>query len=157
MARRSLKHRVARAVRASRPGVAERGSGLTRGPNEQQRESFTTGAVSANGRGLTGGWGLINGTGMVQEAEHHVKIGRFNGSGRTKSTALASSDGMTNGSGLTECSGMAADSGMTNGSGLTQGNGMTNGNGLVKPPTGPLPPRDVPTRRRGIVRHLLGL
>ncbi len=157
VARPSLKHRVARAVRASRPGVAERGSGLTRGPNERQRESFTTCTMSVNGRGLTGGWGLINGTGMVQEAEHHVKIGRFNGSGRTKSAALASRDGMTNGSGLTECSGMAADAGMTNGSGLTQGTGMTNGNGLVTPPTGPLPPRDVPTRRRGIVRHLLGL
>ncbi len=152
-----LKRRVVRAVRAPRPGVAERGSGLTRGPREQHRESFTTGVMSVNGRGLTGGWGLINGTGMVQEAEHHVNIGRFNGSGRTKSAALASRDGMTNGSGLTEGSSMAADAGMTNGSGLTQGTGMTNGNGLVKPPTGPLPPRDVPTRRRGIVRHLLGL
>ncbi len=119
--------------------MADRGSGLTRGPREQQRESFTTGMMSVNGRGLTGGWGLINGTGMVREAEHHVKIGRFNGSGRTKSAALASRDGMTNGSGL------------------TQGSGMTNGNGLVRPPTGPLPPRDVPTRRRGIVRHLLGI
>jgi hypothetical protein len=156
VANSSLKHRVVRAISAPNPGVAEKGSGLTKGPNEQ-RESFTTGTMSVNGRGLTGGWGMINGTGMVQEAEHHVKIGRFNGAGRTKCTSLASRDGMTNGSGLTECSGMAADAGMTNGSGLTEGTGLTNGNGLVKPPTGPLPPRDVPTRRRGIVRHLLGI
>ncbi len=56
-----------------------------------------------------------------------------------------------------EFTALASRDGMTNGSGLTRGAGMTNGNGLVRPPTGPLPPRDVPTRRRGIVRHLLGL
>jgi len=157
VARPSLKHRVRRAVRATNPGVHERGSGLTRGPREQPRQSLTTGDVSTNGRGLTGGWGLINGTGMVREAEHHVRIGRFNGSGRTRSAVMASRDGLTNGNGLTEGSGMAADAGMTNGSGLTHGTGMTNGNGLVEPPTGPLPPRDVPTRRHGTIRHLLGI
>ncbi len=157
VARPSLKHRVRRAVIATNPGVNERGPGFTRGPREQPRQSLTTGVVSVNGRGLTGGWGLINGTGMVREAVHHVRIGRFNGSGRTRSAAMASRDGMTNGSGLTEGSGMATDAGMTNGSGLTHGTGMTNGNGLVKPPTGTLPPRDVPTRRHGTIRNLLGI
>jgi hypothetical protein len=150
-----LKHRVVRAVRARRSGVAKRGSGLTRGPKDHERTSFTSGNLTVNGRGLTGGWGMINGTGMTREPEHHVSQGRFNGSGVTSSAALASRDGMTNGSGLTE-GGMAAGGGMTNGSGLTQGRGMTNGNGLVNPPSGELPPLEMPERRRGVLRRFMG-
>ncbi len=151
-----LRHRVVRAVLAHGPGVAKRGSGLTRGPKDHERTSLTSGNLTVNGRGLTGGWGMINGTGMTREPEHHVSRGRFNGSGVTSSSALASRDGMTNGSGLTEGSGMAAGASMTNGSGLTQGQGMTNGNGLVRPPSDELPPLEMPEGRRGVLRRFMG-
>jgi hypothetical protein len=151
------KMRVVIARGAPPDGVASRGSGLTRGPKRAGRASLTTGSVDRNGRGLTSGWGMINGTGMVKEADFHRSAGRFNGSCVTyRHAALGSRDGMTNGSGLTEA-GLADDAGLTNGCGLTHGEGMTNGCGLVKPidPAVPVPaPR--PARRRGL-RALVGI
>ena len=146
------KLRVVKAAGAAGPEVASRGSGLTTGPLDHERESFTTGRPMANGRGLTSGWGMINGTGMVRESEFHYSVGRFNGSGVTKASSMASRDGMTNGSGLTK-GGMAADGGMTNGSGLTKGEGMTNGCGLVRPMDPTLPPVEPPRRRRASRRR----
>ena len=152
------KMRVVIAAGAPDDRVASRGSGLTQGPKEQVRESFTTGKTTRNGRGLTSGWGMMNGTGMVREAEFHYSVGRFNGSGVTRSSALGTRDGMTNGSGLTEAGGLADDAGMTNGCGLTHGEGMTNGCGLVKEidlaATVPVPGPAV--RRKGL-RGILGI
>lgn len=145
------KMRVVVATGAPDDRVASKGSGLTRGPQGPRRRSFTTGKTTTNGRGLTSGWGMVNGTGMVQEAEFHIKVGRFNGSCVTyRRAALGSRDGMTNGSGLTEAGGLAEDAGMTNGCGLTHGEGMTNGCGLVKPidPAAPvLAPQPAPRRK----------
>jgi hypothetical protein len=101
---------------------------------------------------------MVNGTGMVREAEFHVKVGRFNGSCVTyRGAALGSRDGMTNGSGLTEA-GLADDAGLTNGCGLTHGEGMTNGCGLVRPldPTAEVPTPASRPRRRGL-RAVLGI
>jgi hypothetical protein len=151
------KMRVVKAMGAPDDEVASRGSGLTKGPKEPDRESFTTGVATRNGRGLTAGWGMINGTGMVREAEFHYSVGRFNGSGVTRSASLGSRDGMTNGSGLTEANGLADGAGLTNGCGLTHGEGMTNGCGLVREldPTVPVASPS-PRRRRGL-RHILGM
>jgi len=108
------KMRVVVAKGAPDNGVDKKGSGLTRGPSEKERESLAIVKATRNGRGLTSGWGMINGTGMVREAEFHHSVGRFNGSGVTRSGVLGSRDGMTNGSGLTEASGLAEDAGLTN-------------------------------------------
>ncbi|UCC92724.1 MAG: hypothetical protein JSW25_08680 [Thermoplasmata archaeon] len=153
------KLRVVVAVGAPDDRVASRGSGLTRGPKERVRKSFTTGRTHRNGRGLTSGWGMVNGTGMVREAEFHYSVGRFNGSCVTyRSAALGSRDGMTNGTGLTEARGLADDGGLTNGCGLTHGEGMTNGCGLVQPidPNPPAPYQRPVVRRRGM-RAILGI
>jgi len=152
------KMRVVVAVGTPDDRVASRGSGLTQGPKEQVRESFTTGKTTRNGRGLTSGWGMMNGTGMVREAEFHNSVGRFNGSGVTRSSALGTRDGMTNGSGLTKAIGLADDAGMTNGCGLTHGEGMTNGCGLVKEidPSVPVPVPRPDVRRKGL-RSIFGI
>jgi hypothetical protein len=102
---------------------------------------------------------MINGTGMVREAEFHYSSGRFNGSCATYSrAALGTRDGMTNGSGLTKTDDMTEDAGLTNGCGLTHGEGMTNGCGLVRPmdPTLPVPVPRPAGRRRGL-RALIGV
>ena len=152
------KMRVVVARGAPPDSVASRGSGLTRGPRGTGGGSLTNATVGRNGRGLTSGWGMVNGTGMVLESEFHRSVGRFNGSGVTYiRAALGSRDGMTNGSGLTEA-GLADDAGLTNGCGLTHGEGMTNGCGLVHPPDPAVPaPSPAPARRRGALRTALGL
>ncbi len=134
------KMRVVVAVGTPDDRVASRGSGLTHGPKEQVRESFTTGKTTRNGRGLTSGWGMMNGTGMVREAEFHHSVGRFNGSGLTKAIGLAD------------------DAGLTNGCGLTHGEGMTNGCGLVKEidPSVPVPMPRPDVRRKGL-RSIFGI
>ncbi|NIP37039.1 MAG: hypothetical protein GWN18_18900 [Thermoplasmata archaeon] len=151
------KMRVVIARGAPADSVASRGSGLTKGPKERKRRSFTTGKAHRNGRGLTAGWGMINGTGMVRESEFHRAVGRFNGSGVTyRHATLGTQDGMTNGSGLT-AAGLADDAGLTNGCGLTHGEGITNGCGLVHPPDPSAPvPAPAPSRRRGL-RAVLGM
>ena len=152
------KMRVVVAKGAPDAGVAKRGSGLTKGPKEQEKRSMVTGKAIRNGRGLTSGWGMINGTGMVREAEFHRSVGRFNGSEMTRSEALGSREGMTNGSGLTEAGGLAEDAGLTNGCGLTHGEGMTNGCGLVQSmdPLATAPVTRPSPRRRGL-RAILGV
>jgi hypothetical protein len=146
---------VVKALGAADDNVASEGSGLTKGPDVTERRSFTTGVISVNGKGLTAGWGMINGTGMTREAGFHQREGRFNGSGSRVSCSLASAEGMTNGSGLTHGTDMAPDTGMTNGCGLTHGTGMTNGCGLVKEP-GPIPmPEELPSPKRRRLRGFL--
>jgi hypothetical protein len=153
------KMRVVVAKGAPDESVASHGSGLTQGPKERTRESFTTGKTTRNGRGLTAGWGMINGTGMVSESEFQRSEGRFNGSCVTyRSAALGSRDGMTNGSGLTKAVDLAEDAGLTNGCGLTHGEGMTNGCGLVRAmdPDVQAPVARPPVRRRGL-RAMFGM
>jgi hypothetical protein len=102
---------------------------------------------------------MINGTGMVSEADFHRYEGRFNGSCVTyRRAAMGSRDGMTNGSGLTEATGLAEDAGLTNGCGLTHGEGMTNGCGLVREldPTVPAPSPTPSVRRKGL-RAMFGI
>jgi hypothetical protein len=150
------KQRVVKAVAAPAEDVDKHGSGLTRGPEAEPRESLTTGMTTVNGRGLTAGWGMMNGTGMTREPGFHRDNGRVNGSGVLMTSSLASAEGMTNGSGLTGTEGLASGGGMTNGNGLTRGEGLTNGCGLAKGPGTFVPPPERPARgRRGLLRSIV--